>query len=538
MNLFIDQLTTKNTTTENGALSHSSTGCSLLDQFGKVATYAKVKRDKNQIHVEMAAIWDENPMLAMKSLFYWRTVTRKNKGSFETENVQKGQGVRYEVFQRLLWVAKNHPKTFYKNLNLIPEFGSWKDLITLWEMDSQLVNIDAIFALYNAVFQSDVENSTYHVENIKKYLPTLRSKKNANTLHLKKMREFVNAFMKNFGMSEKEYRLFKKEGISHKFQRDICAKNFDQLNFSTIGGKFLPRLTKMNKKGETFLKRWGLEDRYIKWIMAKPVANFTGYPYELVSRIKSNYNVVEEMTVNKQFEMLIQTAKKDNGAIKGNVWCALDTSGSMCSSVDGKGQVSAMDVCMSLGIYFSSLNEGAFKDNVIMFDSTSRIQKLAGSFVDKYNALPRNAMGSTNFQSVIDEIVRVRKANPNIPVTDFPETLLVVSDMQFNPAGNSYTDTIYGKVNPQKMETNYEVAMKKLESVGLPRITIVWWWVTGRGNDQPVRMDDKGTILVGGFDGSIISTILGGNKGSKEQMTPMDAMLLALDQELLQHVEV
>jgi hypothetical protein len=139
-------------------------------------------------------------------------------------------------------------------------------------------------------------------------------------------------------------------------------------------------------------------------------------------------------------------------------------------------------------------------------------------------------MGSTNFQSVIDEIVRVRKANPNIPVTDFPETLMVVSDMQFNPSG--YDQRI--------IETNYETAMRKLEEVGLPRITIVWWWVTGRGNDQPVRMEDKGTILVGGFDGSIISTILGGNQGSKErgQMTPMDAMLIALNQELLQHVEV
>ena len=40
-------------------------------------------------------------------------------------------------------------------------------------------------------------------------------------------------------------------------------------------------------------------------------------------------------------------------------------------------------------------------------------------------------MGSTNFQSVVDEIVRIRKSNPNIPLEDYPSTLLVVSDMQF-----------------------------------------------------------------------------------------------------------
>ena len=39
-----------------------------------------------------------------------------------------------------------------------------------------------------------------------------------------------------------------------------------------------------------------------------------------------------------------------------------------------------MNVCMSLGIYFSTLNEGAFHKNVIMFDSTSRVKQLSGSF--------------------------------------------------------------------------------------------------------------------------------------------------------------
>ena len=38
---------------------------------------------------------------------------------------------------------------------------------------------------------------------------------------------------------------------------------------------------------------------------------------------------------------------------------------------------------MSLGIYFSTLNEGPFKDHVVMFDDVSRVLKLAGTFTDK-----------------------------------------------------------------------------------------------------------------------------------------------------------
>ena len=57
------------------------------------------------------------------------------------------------------------------------------------------------------------------------------------------------------------------------------------------------------------------------------------------------------------------------------VYFLLDTSGSMqCGVAD----TTAYDICISLGVYFSSLNEGAFQDHVIMFDQ---------------NALPRHSMG-------------------------------------------------------------------------------------------------------------------------------------------------
>ena len=53
MNLFIDSLTQKNTTTENGALSHSSSGSILLDQFSKVPTYVNVNRTQDTVEADM-----------------------------------------------------------------------------------------------------------------------------------------------------------------------------------------------------------------------------------------------------------------------------------------------------------------------------------------------------------------------------------------------------------------------------------------------------------------------------------------------------
>ena len=209
----------------------------------------------------------------------------------------------------------------------------------------------------------------------------------------------------------------------------------------------------------------------------------------------------------------------------------------MTSHIPGQENLSALDVCVSLGIYFSALNEGAFKDNVIMFNSTSERLQLKGKFTEKCGQVPANAMGGTNFQSVIDEIVRIRKANPSIPIEDYPTTLLVVSDMQFNPTSSrtSYYGSSYGyRWNKDNENTNYEEAMAKLTKVGLTEINIIWWDVTGRGRDVPVRKGDARTALLSGFDGAIITEILGGNEQKALDMT--EVMNTALGQDLLMQI--
>jgi len=169
------------------------------------------------------------------------------------------------------------------------------------------------------------------------------------------------------------------------------------------------------------------------------------------------------------------------------------------------GTITAYDICVSLGIYFAALNKGAFHDHVIMFDNVSRSLNLSGTFSEKAKQLSSasTAWGGTNFQSVIDHIVSIRTSKPEIPIEDYPQTLIVVSDMQFNPVDGGNT------------QTNYEAAMSKLEKVGLPKIRIVWWFVTGRGSDFPSTLSDEGVTMIGGFDPAVITLLLG--DGSEEE---------------------
>jgi len=335
--------------------------------------------------------------------------------------------------------------------------------------------------------------------------------------------------------TQTEYRKFKsdKKHTAHDFQRKMCSGDWEHLNFNRIPGKALFNMvSKKGKDGQTAFERHGQTERYTEWLQKQPVAKYTGYVYELFNAAKSATSPAEKMTYNKQFDGLIELAKKDQGGVKGNVWCALDTSGSMGAIVVGK--ISAFDICISLGIYFSTLNTGAFKDSVIMFDATSYVKQLSGTFCDKIQQLTseKTAWGTTNFESVIDHIVSLRKSRPEIPVSDYPETLIVVSDMQFNPVGGN-------------AQTNYQNAMAKLAAVGLPKMKFIWWFTTNRSTTFPSTIEDEGVTMISGFDGAVVTMILGGETkvvdvktGVTRNLNAYENMLKALDQEVIRKVKI
>lgn len=523
--------------TENGAISYLSTGSELIDQFGKVASYRG--RPISIVFEEQEHLWNENPTAAIRFPFYLRLITRKpktlNKKEFDT--IQKGAGARDEALKRILWLGYNHPEHFYDNLWLLPAVGSWRDIWELLAMDLECKrNIDneKVFSLIAMGLSSDDTSGL-----VKKYLPRITSSKKCTTTRRKNMnllaKRFVSFANKGIvgGFTEKDYRLLKTSGNAHKFQQLITSGLYDQIEFKSIPGKAL-----LNLVSGKFLTNHSLAEKYLEWVKSQPTVKFNGYPFELATKLGLNRYLWDsyygrnisastpqdqalEYTIDKQFEQLIATAKEGNGAIKGNVWCALDTSGSMTCKLDGT-KTSALDVCVSLGIYFSTLNEGAFHKNVIMFDVTSRVKQLSGSFTQMCKQLPADAMGSTNFQSIISEIVNIRRNHPEIPLEDYCQTLLVVSDMQFNPTGSYYMED---DITPEEETSNYEEAKRKLSSVFpqefVDNFKIIWWNVGGpRIGDFPSTLENGGTYYFSGFDGSIISFLLGGADKENGKNTP------------------
>ena len=525
-NEFINALTACDTFTENGAVSNSSTGDILVDQFGSVSGYNGRQIDK--VFANQEELWIENDLKALQFIFYLRAISRDTNVLVNNEDkgvfTQKGQGLRDEVFKRLLWVAENQPKTFYANIALLPMVGSWKDIWELMWYDSYLnVNVIDENKMFELIAMGLSMEKTCDL--VKKYLPSIVCIKKQTTGRSRFMNVMARKFMCYMGWNHKQYRNFKTSGKAHDFQKYISQRMYDEINWSHIPGKAMTKLV-----ASKFISKQNLLESYENWLDKQDTIKFNGYAYELGYVFNHNkLHKHQKNTLNKQFDNLIQNVKK-NTSFKENVWCALDTSGSMTCKYNNS-NVTPYDVCSSLGVFFSTLNEGAFHKQVIMFDTTSHVKQLRGDFCEMMRQLPKDAMGGTNFLSVVKRIVKIRKDNPSIPLEDYPTTLLVVSDMQFNATGGVDTNyerckTMLLEVFPQEFVDNFK---------------FVWWNVATTTRDFPSRINDGGTFLLSGFDGSVISLLLGEElteKTKKKPQTMQELVEVALSQEVFSLLKI
>ena len=98
-----------------------------------------------------------------------------------------------------------------------------------------------------------------------------------------------------------------------------------------------------------------------------------------------------------------------------------------------------------------------------------------------------------------------------------PDTLLILSDMEFNPVPSWYVDrniAPYDKVHQEKVRELY-----KEYGYTLPKV--IYWNINGRADNSPVRVDEIGTALVSGFSPAIFKAIL---KVDFSEMTPESIM--------------
>jgi hypothetical protein len=531
--------------TWNEAKSNSTTGFerlgTCLDYFFKAGTYSQ--RAQAGVDADMVRIFADDEATALKIVFGTRLITRKPKGDgVEIENSQTGYGRKDEFQKAVVWLHTNKPDTLYENLHLIPVFGCWKDFLQEPLIDT--LNRERVYAL----FAQNLDDQL-----LRKYLPQLRSGRKVRSERDRKRSDWAKGFCSHLGISPAEYRKLKSSGAAHIWQKQMARGQWDQIHFNGIPGKaMLLATSRKGKDKQTVFERHGQVERLKDWVLGVKTVKFTGYPYELLKAAKKQPTMIQKMIYDKQFDCCVESMKDHK---LGNVLACLDISGSMTWCTVTPDGTTPYDICISMGIAFSSMNVGYFKDAVCAFSDTPIVEKLKGGFCDRFNQIENSSQiqqhgwGSTNFQGVIDLLCNIKKKNPEIPVSEFPDTLLVVSDMQFNPVGVGQYNGYNAPPLAQQAETNYEASRRKLTEAGLEDVRIIWWCVNGQPADFPSQMGDKGVYMIGGFDPSVLKSLMGLNSTEadekkdfvakeKVEETPLDGMLNFLSQPIFNLIKV
>lgn len=530
------------TTSGNGALKYSTSGNDFVDDFASIAKY-KEPRSYEEVAKAMQLLYSIDKVKAVKMAIFIRLITRKSqvmkdKGVETLEEVQRGQGLKNEGIMRMLWLALNHSSVFKVNLPLFIAAGSWKDVVTMMNLDLQFHGwkdrkLDWTF--FGKVIKAGLLNPGTS-QLVRKYLPTIRTDAKCRTLESQADTLIGRWLAKQFFPEDekfvayKKYRQLKSKGTAHKWQQLISKQMYNELNFDSIAGRALALLV-----GSKFLQNHGLVDRYSEWIKARPVAKFTGFVFELFKPLGNGYSLrhiedYREATINAQFAQLVKTGKEGVNTNSG-LLVVRDTSCSMTSQAVGC-SMSSYDVAKSMALYFSEFLTGPFANSFAEFANTCTLQQWKGNTpVDKYLNDRCEAYGGTNFQSVIDLFIQLR--GRGVPEKDFPTGILCVSDGEFNRCGTNTS-------------TNFQTAIRKLRNAGFSKeyvdsFKIILWDIPnsyyGKSETKFEDFADAPNFFyLSGYDPSSVAFIM---EGKECKVTPRNAaelMETALDQELLNRV--
>lgn len=489
------------TYTENGALTHKSTGTDLYDMFA-LGGAMRTRSDEDVILMFQKA-YKENPVYAMKCLFYLR-------------DVRGGQGERRFFRTVMKYMAKHNTDAVRDMIQHIPEYGRWDDLYvfvgTPLEKDA--------FEFIKGQLALDVQCKT----------PSLLGKwlKSENTSSAES-RKLAHITKTHMGMTSRQYRktLSILRARINIVERLMSENRWDEIEFDKIPSRagliyknaFARHDIEREKNGARTYEDFA-KDTTTK-VNAKAL-----YPYEVVDKALnrmrhswgSNTVVLDDtdrLMINKYWDNLADyfNGKTFNGM------AIVDTSGSMCGS-----EASApINVAISLGMYCAEKAKGPFQNHFISFESNPHFIEVEGvDFCDKVYRVSRAPWGgSTNVEGAFDMMLDVAIAN-HCTQDEIPQNLIVISDMEFNycVSSNAYRSSWGGGGVDN---TLFEKMRAKWAAHGYAMPHLVFWNVQARQNNIPMR-DEANVSYVSGMSPVIYEMLLSGK-------TAQDLMYEKLDSE-------
>ena len=452
------------TYTENGAVTYATTYSDCLDLFATIG--ALRSSNEQEIISRFVRAFTEDPNLALKTLFFAR-------------DVRGGLGERKVFRVCLQWLAHNAPSSVKKNIPYVAEFGRWDDLLSLMgtpcEKDAMLQIKKQLSADLEAMDMGD------DVSLLAKWLPSVNASNAQTVAYAKKIARFLC-------MTDATYRktLVKLREHIRIIENSLREKDYT-FDYSKQPSKAMFKYRKAFYRNDG--ERYG---EFLGKVSRGEAQLHTGTltPYEIIkpffyehvddqeaSAIDATWNAQEDFT-------------RDENAL-----VVIDGSGSMYSRSDPM----PATVALSLGIYYAERNTGAFHNHFITFSERPQLVEIKGeTILEKVRYChDYNEVANTNIQKVFELILRTA-VNNNVPQSEMPSTLYIISDMEFDCCARGAE------------LTNFEYAKKIFAEAGYDLPRVVFWNVQSRNKQQPVTQNEQGVALVSGCSPRIFSMLKSG----------------------------
>ena len=458
--------------TENGAIGYKTTKSALVDINYKVSSLRN--SDENEIIDLFDKAFEENKEYALKWLFFSR-------------DILEGLGERrlFRIcYERL---SDLDIDLFHKNLNNIPKYGRWDDLVSLIGITTKIDNY--IIEIINSQLQKDIANLKQDkpISLLAKWLPS----ENASSMETKSKAKKIRKLLE---MTPRKYRLMLSELRAHSniVETKMCDNRWEEIDYEKV-----PSLANLKYKN-AFMKHDA--DRRIKYLdsVEKGSAKMnmkTATPVDIVARYIDEKDASLELAWKNLKDVMVQ-----------DTLVVADGSSSMFVPVSGN--TSALDVANALSIYTSEHNNGVYKNKYITFSYRPQFVEFEenDSLKDKINkARKYNEVANTNIEAVFDLILNVAIEN-NLAQEEMIKNILIISDMEFDHAQSC---SWCGDSNPLT-KSLFKIIEKKYNDAGYMLPRLIFWNVNSRTGTIPLIQNELGVALVSGFSQNVLKMVMSG----------------------------
>ncbi len=466
-------------TTQNNARSYKT----LYD--GRVELFFKSVRGLtgDQLIRMTTKSWNEDPLDTLKIMF-------------QTRDCRSGKGERKLFMEFMTWLCVRSPRDLVTNLELIPEYGRWLDLVELAQNNEMEEIIWQVFA-QRLLEDVKLMNEGKPISLCAKWVPTEGSKWDKQ---LKATHKIANVLEVNLKTFRKMY-LSPLRSYLNIVEKLMCNQSWSSIDYNRVPSCAMRRLKKAFARHDL-----GRFDEWKKALAAGvPNAKVNAkvlYPHELVSEYLNGK--LYDQVVESQWQVLMDETKKYGDL--GRSLVISDVSGSMYGT--------PLEVSVALGIMIGQLCSEPFRGNLITFSRYPQFHTIRGkSLYDQVTDVKRmNWDMNTDFIAVFRLILSKSKQYRILP-ENMPNRLYVLSDMQFDQASAG------------NYQTNYETIKCMYHQCGYELPEIVFWNLQGNTLDFPIGdATQLGVALVSGFSPSILKALINGR-----ELSPVTVLREAID---------